>query len=588
MKTPLPLFYSAAQLARAAGVPKRQLLADLRDTTAPGTLIVQGNEIGGWSVEALPEKHRQEIKRRAIVLTSGSADVHDFISRAAVPYDPPIPLEQIAPSTREKESLWIGAFKLLKARAADAAEQKKTRVRLVKHLWRCAPWLAKSKNALRVAMAAKYATWLESKNQESDADGREAKKGIPTAPPIEQGLIDDIVSASIWRTGGRVSQAVREVRGMAGELDIADDLAEMLLPGEFGKSYVNRRLRESVRHEVRAMYHFTQSQRVQDNHRAAVKRKYNFPAGYCVSADDVTLPVYWVLPDGNGWFNLVRGQCIITIDARTLRILGFSLQPDRNYSSPVIHTNFTRVFADFGVPRLLYIERGIWKNSKLITGGPRAQTHHADYEFMPFSWSETERGLGDLGIKIMHAIRARSKVVETVMRLVQIRMEAEPGYCGRDERRDCPAITKRHMEAVKFHHPGSEMQFYNFDQWHARLVEIFSEYNAEKQEGEILDGLSPEEGWQQLQSEDEAKRPMLFDETCRHYLAHYRTVKIPGRDGITITIGRKRWYYSSARLSLDKGKKVLAWFNPDEPSALAVTDMNMKHPYTVPMEGVTN
>jgi hypothetical protein len=86
---------------------------------------------------------------------------------------------------------------------------------------------------------------------------------------------------------------------------------------------------------------------------------------------------------------------------------------------------------------------------------------------------------------------------------------------------------------------------------------------------------------EKLQSADATKAPKLFDATCRHLLAHYKVVKTAGRDGITITVGKKQWNYRDAQLSRDKLKQKLCWFNPDDPSVLVVTDMNEKYPYSV-------
>ncbi len=270
----------------------------------------------------------------------------------------------------------------------------------------------------------------------------------------------------------------------AEELGIEPELAETLFARGSDKSFVNHRLRAAVTADVRMVEPYLLGGRALDTARAWLDRDYsNLPSGLCFSSDDVTLPVYWFVPDGKDWFTLVRGQCLITIDFRSLRILGFSLQPDRNYSSPVIHTMFAKVFADWGVPQFLYLERGIWKNSRLITGGPKAARVPAGWEFMPLSWTESERGFGDLGVTFIHAIRARSKVVERVIGLVQDQMEADPGYCGRDERRDCPEITKRRMDDVKFRRVYPCEHFYDGNQWERRLREIFAAYNATPQGG---------------------------------------------------------------------------------------------------------
>ncbi len=345
------------------------------------------------------------------------------------------------------------------------------------------------------------------------------------------------------------------------------------------KSYVNRRVREAVRPKLRMLKPYVLGRKALDTARAHLERLYhNIPAGYCFQADDFTMPVYWHVPDGAGWFKMVRGQCLIVIDFRTLRILGFSLQPDKNYSSPVIHTLLTRVFTDWGVPAILYFESGIWESSKLITGGVKAQRVPSGWEYAPLSQPEVSKGFGDLGVKFKHAIRARSKNVERVGGLVQDLMEGEPGYCGRDERRDCPDLCKRQLDDVRFHRKHPAEFFYDQAQWLARLNELFTRYNATRQEGKILAGLSPDEAQEQLQ--DAARAPMNFD-ACRHLLAHWKVPVTVGNNGITIQIGGRKFIYRNAETGRDKFRRRLAWFNPDEPSILAVTDLNMRNPYSV-------
>jgi hypothetical protein len=501
----------------------------------------------------------------------------------------------VNPSDSERDRLWIAAFTILKDHTDAGNEAKPMRVRIIDFLSRCAPWLAKNKNALRVAFNARCDGWMEDGCPPALAmDGRKARKGVPTAAAIPEEYLILVEAHAVLRCGGRLSQACREqaevLEGTADpELNIMLDalekdpaIAKFLNHKSSNKSYVNRRLREAVRYNIQEAEKYRLGGRTLSSARAAIERYYGgIPSGFCYSADDVTLPVWWYVPDGEGWFNLVRGQCLIMIDARTLCIIGYSLQPDRNYTSPVIHTLFTKVFAEWGVPKKLYLEMGIWKNAKLITGGPQAQNHHQDYEFMPFSWADTEVGLGRLGVEFHHAIRARSKVVERVIGLVQDLMEGEPGYGGREERHDLPETIKRQMEDVKCHRQHPSKYFYDFDQWQARLDQLFEKFNRTPQQGKLLAGMSPIEAQEKLQSKDMAKAPKFFDASARHLLAHYKVKKDAGRDGVTITVGAKSWTYRDGQLAQDKWKELLCWFNPDDPSVLIVTDMNMKKPYSV-------
>src|SRR5207245_575223 len=90
-------------------------------------------------------------------------------------------------------------------------------------------------------------------------------------------------------------------------------------------------------------------------------------AWYCM--DDATLPIYFYIPDGNGWFTLLRGQFLLAIDTRTTCILGYALMPERSYNARVIRSLVTRVCDEYGLPRKgFYFERGIWENSKILKG----------------------------------------------------------------------------------------------------------------------------------------------------------------------------------------------------------------------------
>ncbi len=76
---------------------------------------------------------------------------------------------------------------------------------------------------------------------------------------------------------------------------------------------------------------------------------------------------------------------------------------------------------------------------------------------------------------------------------------------------------------------------------------------------------------------------MLYGDNCRHLLAHYKVPVEVGNNGITIRIGKKAFVYRNEQTGRDKYQRKLAWFNPEEPSILAVTDLNMKNPYSVPI-----
>ncbi len=113
------------------------------------------------------------------------------------------------PSFKEREAFWDAAIGHLLAQVNEGAAEKPTRLRLLNWLWNSAsPWIAKSREALRVAFGRRLALHLAGKSQ---ADGRHARKGIPTKPPIDAETILDVTGRALFQHGGRLAPAVRAV-----------------------------------------------------------------------------------------------------------------------------------------------------------------------------------------------------------------------------------------------------------------------------------------------------------------------------------------------------------------------------------------
>lgn len=288
-------------------------------------------------------------------------------------------------------------------------------------------------------------------------------------------------------------------------------------------------------------------------------------------ADDATLEVYFYLPDGKGWFTLMRGQFLVFIDVRSLRVLGFALQPERNYNARVIRTLITRVCDEHGLPRRgFYFERGIWKSSRLLKGDANAD---------PSSWGETELGLRALGLKFMHSKLPRSKPVERVIGALQDLCEGEPGYVGRDEMHEKferVQKAKLQVEAQKMH--PSEC-FRSLDEWVARLEEVCSGYNATVQNGKMTGGMSPDEAFARFTRQDDP--PVKLPANCRYLLAHHKRPLNVTSNGITLRFGKQVFNYRNEDTGRLRGQTVLAWFNPELPEILTVTDMNRENAFCV-------
>ena len=546
----------------------------------------------------ISERHWQRLRDRTLWRDGGKTDFHrleiylpnklkakPLAARRLAPHENQFaPVQEIIkacadagnPTNREKAAIWLEAFELYDAAAGSRREKKQRRRALVKFLSRHAPALAANEHALRVSWDRKHARWLNAqKSALALLDGREAKRGIPTAKPFPQTDIDKLTWHAAANCGGRVAQAVREFTDHGEQGGLSADTLQTVTRTHTRKSQVNRRLASRLRQEVDGIMPFFLGKKAIDDATAHVDRDYSkLAAMQVVCADDFTFPVYFYVPDGNGWFTLTRGQCLLMLDIRSWRVIGYSLQPERNYNSLVIRTLMNRICSDWGIPGNWYFERGIWKNSLLVKGNPPAGWLNA------LSWPETEIGWEKFGVKFVHATRARSKPIERVGGLLQDLMHGVRGYCGRDERRDCPEVTRLAIQDLRrgrVDHPGE--LFFSFQEWDEQLGQLVDRYNAASQDGKVLQGLSPDEAFEQFWPHDNP--PARMDENCWHLVAHYvRPIQVTV-NGICFRIGGKKFVYRNTRTGEDRGKTLLAWLDPGNPEFLCVTDMNKRNPYLV-------
>jgi hypothetical protein len=472
------------------------------------------------------------------------------------------------PTADEQAYFWTRTFEHFEEQIATGKPQKKIKRSLSAFLFARVPFLADSREGLRKQFERKYESWTTGGRLPSTVEDRRHKKsGRFRAPALSQRDRDELVGHAVLCSGGRLSQAWRELRESSG---LSDDLLGYYLSNPSDKSYVPRAIREEVKHEIALLGDIHHGPRQAKLNGAHISRDWSFvPAGDWYQADDCTLPVYYYEPDGKGWFTLWRGQLLLMIDLRTTRILGYALLSSRNYNSLAIRTVITKVCDEHGLPRKgFYFERAMWQSAKILKGDVGAM-----------SLPETEKGLRDLGLRFIHANLPRSKPIEGVLGSLQNLMEGQPGYIGRDERNDKferVQKLKQHVESRKVHPEG---HFLTAEQWLSRLDEIFARYNATPQQGKMLNGLSPDEAFEQLIKPSDPQ--VKFDAACRFLLAHHRRPIRVTRNGITLRFGKQAYTYRNETTGRLIGETVLAWFNPETPEILCVTDMNREKPFAV-------
>lgn len=479
--------------------------------------------------------------------------------------------DPLNPSGQEIDALWIEVVELfLERRAGD--KPKKLKRRLLDFLACRAPFLAANANALRVNFDRKLKA-LEASEGDNIIllDGRELKRGEQRAPEIPQEDIDRLAWHSAKNCGGRTAQAVRELANAGARSGLSPITLDLIERPAANKSHVNRRLFNAVHTESKIIAPFLLGKKAKDDATPSLQRDYSRLHSMAVlTADDFTMPVYMFVPDGKGWWTLTRGQCLLVIDVRSLKIIAFSLQPERNYNALVIRTLMNQTCRRWGLPRVWYFENGIWRKSHLVKGPPREWSEAK-------SWGELKPGWERLGVEFIHAKKARSKPAELVGGLLQNLMERMPGYCGRDERRDCPEETRRNKLAVESRRVEPHGLFLSFDAWYQELGKLVDAYNNTVQQGRILNGKSPEQAFEVYWPH--GNEPVKFDANCWHLLAHYVSKRTVGVDGITFKVGNQQFIYRDKNSSdLRGGKTVLAWFDPECPELLGVTDLRGRDP----------
>lgn len=292
-----------------------------------------------------------------------------------------------------------------------------------------------------------------------------------------------------------------------------------------------------------------------------------------LSADDVTLPVWMWYQDRMDSAPIVtRGQCLIYIDVLSRRILGWSLQPERNYNALVIYTQTARVLSEKGLCKAMIWERGIWERSKLLGGKTR------------FSVAEVIKGFRDFAdIRFFHVHTPEGKhEVENVMARIQDLMEDQPGYAGRAEIYDRPDwINKQLAEVQAANGPHPSKYFLSFEQWNEKLGSIIEEYNSLPQGGKHMQDRSPDEIYYAHWPVQDP--PSFCPPALRFRLATAFYEKEVGPDGIRIQNGKRTFKYFGPELGPLVGKRVRAGFDPQFPDLLTVTDMDEQNPIIVPL-----
>lgn len=394
-------------------------------------------------------------------------------------------------------------------------------------------------------------------------DRRPAANASRRAPSLPQTFRDRLTARAVFACGGRVAQAYREA---INEGELPPELAARYLANPSRKSYVPAAIRRQVQAEVEMLGDHHRGPRTARLNGADIQRDWSkVAAGDWYQSDDCTLPVYYWVPGGDGGFTLTRGQFLPLIDLRSRRVLDFVLLDSKSYNAAAIRTLIVRGCDRFGLPRRGFqFENGMWRTARLLKGDRHASPH---------SEEEVELGLRSLGLEFTHAKDPKGKPVEGVLGQLQNLMEGEPGYVGRDEVNDkFERVQKAKLAVESGKTLPWEAGFRSADQWFDRLHDLVAAYNGQPQEGVMIDGLSPDEAWQaHYPANNPPVRLMGF---VRYLLSTHKRPVTVTRNGVRLPFGKMHPVYRSKETGALIGQRMLAWYDPEAPESICLTDMN--------------
>ncbi len=466
------------------------------------------------------------------------------------------------PSSSEKQIIWVYVLGAVEEMVQNGMPERLANKAALEFLDSECLFLAKSADALKAAFYRKAKAWKKSGGKPlAIKDNRHDRSGNWKPAPLSEE--DELkILAYTTNAGGRLSQGWRDaIRDNA----LSPELMQRYsLDERKNKSYVPNAIRAAVQHKVRMANEWAHGPHAAKMAGAFLDRDPNaIHAGDWQQMDETTGPIYW--HNERDPRKPTRGQLLITVDVRTGYILSFLLASAKGLNGRDVRNLMTITNDEFGLPRKgWYFENSIFK-SRIVKGG--------------IAWAETEAGLlTGLGLRFVHAREARAKLVERVFGLIQNYMERIHGYCGRNERLDHYERTEKLLQKVRGGKMPSREALLTQEELYEQISAIVARVNSDPQNGKYCNGLSPEEAYFKYFGDE----PLVkLGRTTRYLLADsVEKVRI-GRNGITIRRGKDTFIYKSEETGQLKGKEVLAWFSPENPEILSVTDLKKKNPFTV-------
>lgn len=345
--------------------------------------------------------------------------------------------------------------------------------------------------------------------------------------------------------------------------DLPAGIREHLHGGHHAKAYVAPSLRRALRPAPLTGL-VAQGPRAARLHSAFTPGRYDdLRPGEVFTADDMTSNVLCWVEDhsARGW-RIAQAQILPVMDVATLRWLNVRVivRDGGQYSADDIWGLFGDTFDAVGLPtRGFLLEGGHW------------QAHRVQGERTGISDDDRIGGLRALGLEALRAHDAKGKgMLEGRFNDLQAWLDMCPGYAGRDQRTQLPEKLKAQVAAAKAGKLHPRQFLLHVSALADRVQDAMSRMNAERNDGQILRGQSPDEAWA-------AATPQLaaIPEEYRWLYRSCMSVVQVTRNGVRVTQGsgpkQVVHYYDNPEILVPRqGSRVVVYWDDRRPEADAV------------------
>ncbi len=471
------------------------------------------------------------------------------------------------PDAKEKQYLWIVALDWHGEQIQLGKNRNRVRRALLDFLFAQVPGMAATLAGLEKTFNRKLARWTAAETADKQVAALDDKrKNKPKK--VRAGMNEADWKLAVYLSGQyeNINLAFRE--WMESSNVSLESKQSFLTLGIGNPHEAPHSWRNAVKHEAALVATAIRGPRNYKLNSAFIMRDPNaLASGDSDQSDDLTLPLYWYdeTPGGEMFFG--QGQMLAWIDERSWMIYNLNLIPDGAYSGFSIRNSWTNKADTWGLPRKqIHVENGLWRESKVFVGS-RTEV----------GTQETEMGLRRMGIKFRHAQLPRGKLIERVFGSLQDLLHREPGYSGRNQITDQFANVQEQVRLVKSGKEHPSKFFLSKEQLMERLLHFIDKLNNTPKHGRYHEGLTPKEVYEKCFTTELVKIP----DSLRYQLAS-NTVQIKvGRNGITFRYGKRVFNYKNFRTGQLRGQTVSAWFSPENPALLAVTNLDGGEPFVV-------